>query len=111
MRSSGVAWVVYLRKPALAAALARDPAGRLLHRFWFSDWGLDWLYDRLFVRPFVWFARVNKGDVIDSFYDGLAAWPPCCYRALSLTETGSLRWYAAWIAGGAVDLVAMVVFL
>ena len=105
------AWFVYQRNPALAAAIADNPAARVLHRFWFSDWGMDWLYDRLFVRPVVWIARVNKADVVDSIYDGLASLAILCYRALSLTETGKLRWYAAWIAGGSAIFVAIVMFL
>ena len=105
------AWFVYQRNPALAAAIAENPAARVLHRFWFSDWGMDWLYDRLFVRPVVWIARVNKADVVDSIYDGLASLAILCYRALSLTETGKLRWYAAWIAGGSAIFVAIVMFL
>jgi len=91
--------------------MVENPAGRVLHRFWFSDWGMDWLYDRLFVRPVVWIARVNKADVVDSIYDGLASLTTACYRVLSLTETGKLRWYAAWIAGGTVAFVAIVMFL
>ncbi len=105
------AWFVYQRNPTVAAAIVENPAGRLLHRFWFSDWGMDWLYDRLFVRPVVWMARVNKADVVDSIYDGLASLTTACYRVLSLTETGKLRWYAAWIAGGTVAFVAIVMFL
>jgi NADH-quinone oxidoreductase subunit L len=105
------AWFVYQRNPALATALVENPMGHVLHRFWFSDWGMDWLYDRLFVRPVVWIARVNKADVVDSIYDGLASLTTACYRVLSLTETGKLRWYAAWIAGGTVAFVALVMFL
>jgi len=105
------AWFVYQRNPSLATAMVENPAGRLLHRFWFSDWGMDWLYDRLFVRPVVWIARVNKADVVDSIYVGLANLATFCYRVLSFTETGKLRWYAAWIAGGAVAFVAVVMFL
>jgi NADH-quinone oxidoreductase subunit L len=105
------AWFVYQRNPALATAIVENPVGRLLHRFWFSDWGMDWLYDRLFVRPVVWIARVNKADVVDSIYVGLANLATVCYRVLSLTETGKLRWYAAWIAGGTVAFVAIVMFL
>jgi NADH-quinone oxidoreductase subunit L len=106
-----IAWYVYLRNPAVSRALVANPAGRLLHRFWFADWGMDWLYDRLFVRPVVWMATANKGDVIDSIYDGLARLAALCYRFLSLTETGKLRWYAAWIAGGSVVMVAIVMLL
>ena len=105
------AWFVYQRNPALATAIVENPVGRVLHRFWFSDWGMDWLYDRLFVRPVVWIARVNKADAVDSIYAGLANLATVCYRVLSLTETGKLRWYAAWIAGGTVALVAIVMFL
>ena len=105
------AWFVYQRNPTLATAMVENPAGRVLHRFWFSDWGMDWLYDRLFVRPVVWIARVNKADVVDSIYVGLANLATFCYRLLSLTETGKLRWYAAWIAGGTVAFVAIVMFL
>jgi len=105
------AWYAYLRNPAVSRSLAANPAGNLLHRFWFADWGMDWLYDRLFVRPVIWAANANKADVIDSIYDGLARLAEICYRVLSLTETGKLRWYAAWIAGGSVVMVAIVMFL
>ena len=106
-----VAWYAYLRNPAVSRSLVATPAGRLLHRFWFADWGMDWLYDRLFVRPVVWLATANKGDVIDSIYDGVVRLAALSYRVLSLTETGKLRWYAACIAGGSVVLVGLVVFL
>jgi NADH-quinone oxidoreductase subunit L len=105
------AWYAYLRNPALSRAAAANPAGRLLHRFWFADWGMDWLYDHLFVRPVVWFATANKADVVDSIYRGLARLATLCYHALSLTETGKLRWYAAWIAGGTAVLLAIVIFV
>ena len=105
------AWFAYVRNPALPAAVIANPAGQALHRFWFADWGMDWLYDRLFVRPVMWIARVNRADVIDSIYDGLAKLAALCWRLLSLTETGKLRWYTAWIAGGAAFLVAIMMLL
>jgi len=105
------AWYAWLRNPALSRAAAANPAGRLVHGFWFSDWGMDWLYDRAFVRPVVWLATANKADVIDSIYDGLASLAALCHSLLSLTQTGKLRWYAAWIAGGSVIALAIVMFL
>ena len=105
------AWFAYVHNPALPAAVIANPAGQALHRFWFAGWGMDWLYDRLFVRPVMWIARVNRADVIDSIYDGLAKLAALCWRLLSLTETGKLRWYTAWIAGGAAFLVAIMMLL
>jgi NADH-quinone oxidoreductase subunit M len=93
-----LAYIFFLRKRSYATALASSPAGDLLHRFWFSDWGMDWLYERLFVQPLVWFARVDKGDFIDGFYTGVARLNEFAWRVLRRTETGRLRWYAAGIA-------------
>ena len=106
-----LAWFFYRGSPGLAAAMAGNPVGSALHRFWFSDWGMDWLYDRLFVGPVLWIARINKSDAVDLIYDGLARLATLAWRALSLTETGNLRWYAAWIAGGSVLFLAIVMFL
>ena len=105
------AWFVYQRNPALAAALVENPVGPGCC----TDSGFR-LGHGLALRPalraaVVWIARVNKADVVDSIYDGLASLATFCYRVLSLTETGRLRWYAAWIAGGTVAFVAIVMFL
>jgi NADH-quinone oxidoreductase subunit L len=106
-----LAYIFFLRKRAYAAALAASAAGSALHQFWFSDWGMDWLYDRVFVKPLVWFARVDKGDFIDGFYAGVARMNELAWRILSRTETGRLRWYAAGIAAGSVVFIAVVLFL
>ncbi|HWR51790.1 MAG TPA: NADH-quinone oxidoreductase subunit L [Bryobacteraceae bacterium] len=103
-----LAWMFYRRKPVRAEAAA---FGNPVQRFWLAGWGFDWLYDRLFVRPVIWLARINKGDVVDTFYDGLAWMSQLAYRGLSLTQTGNLRWYAAGLAVGSVLFVAIVMFL
>lgn len=105
------AWYAYLRNREFSGAIAANRAGRVLHHFWFCDWGMDWFYDRVFIRPVAWLAAVNKADIVDSIYGGLAALAALCYRALSMTETGKLRWYAAWIAGGSFVVIAIVIFL
>ncbi len=97
----GIAWG-FLRRPVPMSAF---------YRFWFAGWGFDWLYDRLFVRPVIWASQINREDVIDSIYDGLAALAMWCYRALSVTESGRLRWYAAGIVAGSVLFLAIVMFV
>ncbi len=106
-----LAWLFFLRKPALATAAASNPAGALLHRFWASGWAFDWIYDWIFIRPVLWVAHVNKGDVIDWIYTGLARLAELSWRGLSLTENGKLRWYAAGIAAGSVVFLAIVMLL
>jgi NADH-quinone oxidoreductase subunit L len=85
--------------------------GSTLHRWWFAGWGFDSLYAAVFVRPYVWLSEVNKNDFIDAFYRGMAQVADLCCRALSLTETGRFRWYAAAMAGGTAFFLAMVLFL
>ncbi len=106
-----LAFILFMRKRNYAEALASNPAGRVLHRFWYSDWAMDWLYDRLLVRPVLWLASIGKGDFIDGFYTGVARLNKIAWRGLSQTESGRMRWYAGVIAAGAIILIAVVLFL
>jgi NADH-quinone oxidoreductase subunit L len=83
--------------------------GDTLRRFWRSGWGFDWLYNRLFVWPYAWVARINKDDIVDSFYDGIAWILRGIYHGLSLTQTGQVRRYALGFLIGAVILIGVVV--
>jgi NADH-quinone oxidoreductase subunit L len=104
------AYLFHLQKRSLADALMANPVARVLHEWWFADWGFDWIYDKAFVQPYIWAAQVNKTDFIDTFYTGVAWLTQLFYRGLSRTETGRVRWYAAAMAAGSVLFVAMVLF-
>jgi NADH-quinone oxidoreductase subunit L len=107
----GLAYLLYLRNRQWSDAFTATRAGKALHEFWFADWGFDWYYDNLFVQPVLWFARIDKDDVVDVFYNWIAELNELLYRGLSLTENGRIRWYAAGIAAGTVVFVAIVLFL
>jgi NADH-quinone oxidoreductase subunit L len=106
-----IAYLFYLRRPRMAEKLASSPVGAGLHRFWFSGWGFDRLYDTLFVRPFEWIARINRDDVIDSGYTGIAHLNRAVHAVLSRTQTGSIRWYAMGIAFGAAVFLGIILFI
>jgi NADH-quinone oxidoreductase subunit L len=106
----GVAYVAFCRRPAFLQHLIELPVSVTLRRFWGADWGMDWLYDRIAVRPFVWLAHLNRSDIIDEFYDGLAQLAATAYGLLSLSQTGRVRWYAAGIAAGSAIIVIITVF-
>jgi NADH-quinone oxidoreductase subunit L len=98
-----LAWFLYLRP-------FRQPSTTALQQLWFSGWGFDWIYDRLFVRPVIWISRMNKDDIVDSFYDLVAGMTELAYRAMSDTQTGKIRWYAAGIAAGSALFIAIAIF-
>jgi len=104
-----IAWWLFLASPETTTAFVSRPAATRLARYWHAGWGFDGLYERLFARPFVWSARVNRGDAIDLVYRSLEALGVACHRTLSATQTGQLRWYAATVAGGAVAVLLIAV--
>ncbi|MCX5655538.1 MAG: NADH-quinone oxidoreductase subunit L [Planctomycetota bacterium] len=105
------AYRCFLRSPALADRLAASSVGSAVRRFWFGGWGFDWLYERLFIRPYVWIARVNKGDFIDALCAAVAWAARLSHVVLSQTQTGNVRWYAMGLAIGAVVFIAVAVLL
>ena len=106
----GSAYLFFIGKPESAESLMRDGFMRRLHAFWFADWGFDWLYDRTLVRPFIWIATLNRRDVVDNAFTAIARCNQLAYYALSRTESGRLRWYAAAVAAGAVVFIGVILF-
>ena len=104
------AYVLHLQKRNLAEILVANPIGRMLHRWWFADWGFDWVYDKALVQPFIWATQINNSDFVDAFYSGIAWLAELSCKGLSRTETGRVRWYAAAMAAGSVLFIAMVFF-
>ena len=62
----------------------------------------------MFVKPFLWVARVNKRDVVDLVFRITAAVTRGFHHVGSLTQTGRLRWYAANMAIGLIVVFLIV---
>ncbi|WP_263415793.1 NADH-quinone oxidoreductase subunit L [Terriglobus albidus] len=97
-------WLAYL---IFGPKRSRQPAQNLLEQLWLAGWGFDWLYDKLLVRPFQWIARKSAADPVDVPINGLAQVTVLGYRALRLTQTGQVRWYAAGLALGTAAILAI----
>ncbi|MGR8998115.1 MAG: NADH-quinone oxidoreductase subunit L [Gammaproteobacteria bacterium] len=80
---------------------------KLLQQFWFSGWGMDGFYNALMVRPFKRIAELNKNDVVDSAYLGIAQISMGFHYLASASQTGRLRWYAASMGFGAAVIIAI----
>jgi NADH-quinone oxidoreductase subunit L len=106
-----MAILFYLRHPKYPDMLSAKPILAGLNKFWFAGWGFDVLYDMIFVRPFLWIARINRNDIIDSGYAGITYLNRVAYGFLTNTQTGNLRWYAMGIAAGAVIFLGIVVVI
>jgi len=92
------------RRPA--KIIAGSFIGRLLSPLLRDGCGFDWLYHLLFVKPFLWIAHVSRGDVIDKTFQLIPLLARQGHTLMSVTENGSLRWYATSMVLGAVLLVS-----
>ncbi len=106
-----IAWLFFIGRPPYAELIGRGRVFEAVRRFWLAGWDFDALYDRLFVRPFAWFARINRHDFVDSGYTGVAAFNRMLSALLSKTQTGNIRWYAMGMVVGAVVFLGIIVFL
>ncbi len=104
-----VAYFFYMKRPDMRAELKSSMI--VLNRFWFSGWGFDALYNTLFVKPFVYLSRVNKGDVIDKFYNGLVTVSTYVHNQLAKTQNGVMRWYIMGIVIGAIFVLSIGLIL
>ncbi|WP_207430615.1 NADH-quinone oxidoreductase subunit L [Sabulibacter ruber] len=102
-----IAYLVYLRRPALHEAIRNSALAMALHRFWYAGWGFDRLYDKLFVQPFVYMATLNKNDFIESFYNLLVHIARILNRGLAHTQSGILRWYMMGVVVGALVIITI----
>lgn len=81
-----------------------------LKLFWKDGWGFDVAYDRVFVRPFVLLSRINKKDIVDRLYTGIASVTKSLHRVMSATQNGMLRWYVMGIVMGAVVILSVIIW-
>jgi NADH-quinone oxidoreductase subunit L len=104
------AYALFLRRRDLVARLGTRPGMVRLRALLRGGWGFDALYELILVRPYAWIAGVNKADVCDSLYTGLARGVLALHGAIARTQTGRVRLYAAGIVVGAIVALAVMVF-
>jgi NADH-quinone oxidoreductase subunit L len=102
------AGLLYLSGGA-SAAVQRIPGMSAVHRFWYSGWGFDRLYNAVFVAPFTWAARIDRGDGIDAFYEGTARIVKSARTLLVVTQSGKVRWYVMGVTIGAIVFILIAV--
>jgi NADH-quinone oxidoreductase subunit L len=107
------AYLFYIRRPDLPAALARDQ--RILYEFLLNKWYFDEIYDLLLVRPALWLGRLlwkgGDGFLIDGFGpDGVSARVLDVTRNVIRLQTGYLYHYAFAMLIGIAALVTWFMF-
>jgi len=102
-----LAWVIYLKRPALSESFNHSR----ISNFLCNGWGFDRVYDVLFVKPLVWLADIDKNDFIDHIGSAFTSVTIFLNRLLSTTQTGKLRWYVMAFAIGIVFFLTILMNL
>jgi NADH-quinone oxidoreductase subunit L len=107
-----LAWIMYIRNPALPEKLASRFAG--LYQLIYHKYFVDEAYDAVIVEPikngsvFLW--RIFDSRVIDGAVNGTAALIQWASRGVRKLETGQVQEYALGIVGGVV-VVFYIIFI
>ena len=104
-----LAGLLFLGNRRVASAIARSAPGRFFSAWWYAAWGFDWLYDKLFVKPYLLLCHLLRNDPLDHTIGLIPQLVRSAHNALSVTENGYLRWYAASLVAGAVLVLGAVV--
>ena len=107
----GLAWLMYLRIPAIPAVLANRLSG--LHRLLRNKYYIDELYDLVIVRPTLACSRLVLLKVMDTAcIEGMVNGLPRAIGRLAeqmrRLQDGQVSHYLAWMGGGAVVLLAVL---
>jgi NADH-quinone oxidoreductase subunit L len=65
----------------------------------------------MLVKPFIFISKINKSDITDKLYTGMAAATGEIYKLLSKTQSGSLRWYIMGLVVGAILILGIQIML
>ncbi len=106
-----VGYVLYYKNLHILAQWKNSVAMMQVREFLLRGWAFDDLYNGLFVKPFLFITRINKGDVIDSLYTGIASGSRFFNRLFSVSQNGSLRWYVAGVVVGILFILTLEILL
>ena len=102
---------LYYRNRGLREGWKASPVMMQVRNFFYKGWAFDQLYEYLFVKPYVFLTRINKGDVLDQVNKAIAAASLRLNRWFSLAQNGSLRWYTAGVIVGILFILTLQILL
>ncbi len=104
-------YALYYRSSPLLQLWRESRTTLEIRNFFYSGWAFDKLYDAVFVQPFVYITSINKADVFDQLNKTIASVSGRLNQWLSVSQSGSLRWYVAGVLIGIIFILTLQLFL
>ncbi|CAL1517582.1 NADH-quinone oxidoreductase subunit L [Chitinophaga sp. MM2321] len=106
----GLAYAWVIRRPQGMVDFLEMPAITWIRGCWARGWDFDEIYNVVLVRPYVYLSRINRKDVVDRLYTGLAGLMEWCHLMMARTQSGILRWYIMGVVLGAVAILSVLIW-
>ena len=103
--------ILFAFKYEAVKKLANTPFGAGVAHIWRNAWGFDALYNLVFVKSYLFIARLLGRDPVDNAWTVLPAVVKAGNSFSTKRQTGSLRGYAAAITLGAVILLMILIVI
>ncbi|XID75500.1 NADH-quinone oxidoreductase subunit L [Alkanindiges sp. WGS2144] len=103
--------VLFALKYDAVKKMANTSFGAGVAHLWRNAWGFDALYSLIFVRPYLFIARLLGRDPVDRAWSVFPALVKAGNTVSTKRQTGSLRGYAAGITFGAVILFMILIVI
>jgi len=104
-----LAFLLYVANSGkLLAKFKASSLGGAIYYWCYNGLGFDALYDLVFVKPFILIGKLLKADPVDKTWNILPAIASAGNKVMSMTQTGSLRGYAASFGLGMAVLLILV---
>lgn len=98
---------LYYRNKTVIEEWKQQPVMQQLRDFLYKGWAFDQLYNVVLVQPFLFITRINKADIIDQIYYGIAFGSRKLNEWFSISQNGSLRWYVAGVLVGILFILTL----
>lgn len=99
---------IYASRRQLSETFISWRVGKALHWLSLNGFGFDWIYEHAIIIPLKSVAYVNRHDVVDAFYTGLATAARVGGYVCRLLQTGRVRNYTAALVVGAIIIVFII---
>lgn len=103
--------ILFALKYSSVQKLANTKLGAGIAYIWRNAWGFDALYDIVFVKPYLFIARLLGRDPVDRSWSVLPVIVRAGNALTAKAQTGSLRGYAKGIVLGSVVFLMMLIVI
>ncbi|OCG76946.1 hypothetical protein A9G42_06485 [Gilliamella sp. Nev6-6] len=106
-----IAYILYVRPNSEVREVLSTPMIKLFLRLCNSDWRYDYLLNCLFVKPYIYLAKLLKKDPIALWDNWIMLGIKKINAFIVDLENGQIRWYMVSMVIGSIIILMLLIFI